>query len=235
MKLTILETGHVPEQYRPRFGNYPDMFRRMFDGTGRGFTYDSVAVADGEPLPDPASVEAIVITGSPAGVYEDHAWLEPLRDFIRTAYAAGTPMVGICFGHQIMADALGGAVRKSEKGWGLGRHQYRLSSRPDFAEKLPELVSVVCSHQDQVIEPPPEADVLLSSEFAPNAGLLYRNGAALSFQPHPEFDDDYAGALIDLRRGQASEEALAAAHRSLGQPSHSRDLAVAIARFLTER
>ena len=116
MKLTIIQTGDVPAPLRDRFGPYRTMFETMFDRTGQGFSYETVAVSDGEPFPDPARLEAIVITGSAAGVYDRLPWLDPLRAFIRTAYEQRTPMLGICFGHQIMADALGGDVRKSEKG-----------------------------------------------------------------------------------------------------------------------
>src|SRR5690606_22104738 len=147
------------------------MFETMFDSTGQGFSYDMVAVSDGVPLPDPATLEGIVITGSPAGVYDDLAWLTPLRDFIRAAYAGSTRMLGICFGHQIMADALGGEVRKSEKGWGLGRHSYAVTARPGFMADAPAALAVACSHQDQVIVPPAEAAVILASDFTPNAGL----------------------------------------------------------------
>ena len=234
MKLTIGQRGAVPAPLQPYFEAYPLMFRRMFDQTGRAFSYDDVNVEQGEALPDPAELEGIVITGSPAGVYEDHAWLPPLRDFIRSAYAAGTPMVGICFGHQIMADALGGVVQKSEKGWGLGRHEYRVHQRPAFMADAPESFAVACSHQDQVLIPPPDADVILGSDFTPNAGLLYRSGRALSFQPHPEFEDDYAMALVELRRGRADDKVIDAAIASFGRASDSRRLSDYIAGFMYE-
>lgn len=234
MKLTIVQTGAVPGPLQPRFDDYPQMFRRMFASGGGAFDYDDVDVQAGGGLPDPAGLEGIVITGSPAGVYEDHAWLAPLRGFIRQAYAAGTPMLGICFGHQIMADALGGEVRKSEKGWGLGRHAYQVRQRPAFLAEAPENLAVACSHQDQVIVPPATAEVLLASEFAPNAGLLYEGGRALSFQPHPEFEDDYALALVELRRGRAPDPVIAAAVSSFSTPSDSRHLRRAIVRFFAE-
>lgn len=235
MKLTILQTGEVPDNLRHRFGPYPGMFERMFDQTGRGFAYEVVKVSAGEPLPDAGALEGVVLTGSSAGVYDDLPWMEPLRDFIRDAYGKETPMLGICFGHQIMADALGGDVRKSEKGWGLGRHSYAVKAKPDFMRAAPTLLSVACSHQDQVITPPEEAEVILASEFTPNAGLVYRNGAALSFQPHPEFDDDYMLALAELRRGRAPEEVVERAIASATTPSDSREVAGYIARFLKER
>lgn len=232
MKLTIIETGHVPERLRARFKSYPDMFSAMFARHGNGLEVAFVSVIDGAPLPDPAELEGVLITGSPAGVYDDLPWMNPLRDFIGRAHEKRTKMVGICFGHQIIADALGGEVRKSEKGWGLGRHTYEVvPSRPHFAPGASSL-SVACSHQDQVITPPSCARVVLRSDFAPNAGLLYDNGAILTVQPHPEFDDDYAKALIDLRRDKVDEGTVTAAHESMEKPSESALLAKAISRFL---
>lgn len=232
MKLTIIQTGEVPAPLRPQFGAYAPMFTRMFDEAGQGFEYEAVPVYDGAAFPDAATLDGILITGSAAGVYDDFAWLEPLRAFIRAAYAANTPMLGICFGHQIMADALGGEVRKSEKGWGLGRHTYAVKSRPDFlATDLPAL-SIACSHQDQVIVPPREAEAFLGSEFTPNAGLVYRNGKAISLQPHPEFRDDYTLALAELRRGKAPDAVVDGAVASVAVPSHSEDVAGWLGAFL---
>ena len=235
MKLTIIQTGEVPAPLRERFGPYRKMFERMFDQTGQGFRYETVAVSDGEPFPDPGALEGIVITGSAAGVYDDLPWLDPLRAFIRDAYGKRTPMLGICFGHQVMADALGGDVRKSEKGWGLGRHSYGVKARPGYMRGAPDLLAVACSHQDQVIAPPREAEVILSSDFTPNAGLSYRNGAALSFQPHPEFIDDYTLALAELRRGRAPDEVVETALASVVTPSSSDAVAGYIGQFFKGR
>jgi len=233
MKLTIIQAGEVPPTLRAAFGSYPRMYMRMFDDAGFGFDYDTVAIYDGAAFPDPGGVDAIVITGSSAGVYEDHAWLAPLRSFIRAAYAANTPMLGVCFGHQIMADALGGEVRKSEKGWGLGRHTYGVAARPGFLATDLTQLSIACSHQDQVIAPPPEAEVFLASDFTPNAGLAYRNGRAISLQPHPEFLDDYTLALAELRRGRAPDAVVDRAVASLSTPSHSKDMAIWLGNFLS--
>ena len=235
MKLTIIQTGDVPASLRGRFGPYPRMFETMFERTGMGFSFDMVAASDGEPLPDPGSLEAIVITGSPAGVYDPLPWMDPLRAFIRRAYAEKTPMLGICFGHQIMADALGGHVRKSEKGWGLGRHSYRVAQPPSFMQDAGAELAVACSHQDQVITAPAEADIILASDFTPNAGLSYRNGAALSFQPHPEFVDDYTVALAELRRGAAPDALVETAISSVSTPSSSAELARYIGQFFKGR
>ena len=233
MKLTLIQPTEVPEPLRNRFGPYASMFHRMF--APEGFEFETVRLTDGQPLPDPASLDAVLITGSSAGVYDNHLpWMEPLRNFIRGAYANRTPMVGICFGHQIVADALGGDVRKSEKGWGLGRHVYDVKSRPAaIGGNLPEF-AIACSHQDQVIAPPADAEVFLSSAFTPNAGLAYRNGAAISLQPHPEFTDDYTVALAELRRGKAPDELIETAIASVARPSDSREMAGYLGAFIRQ-
>lgn len=232
MKLTIIQSGEVPAPLRPQFGAYAPMFEKMFAEAGVHYDYDVIAVSDGVPFPDSAKLEAILLPGSAAGVYDNHLpWMEPLREFIRSAYAAKTPMAGICFGHQIMADALGGDVRKSEKGWGLGRHSYAVTAGGEFARGTAQTLAVACSHQDQVIVPPKEANVILASVFTPNAGLEYKNGAALSFQPHPEFDDPYTLALAELRRGKAPDEVVDTAVQSLALKSDSLVLAKQMAAF----
>jgi len=235
MKLTIIQTGEVPLPLRNRFVPYRKMFETMFDRTGQGFDYQTINVADGEPFPNFAELDGVVITGSAAGVYDKLPWLDPLRDFIRKGYQHRTPMLGVCFGHQIMADALGGDVRKSHKGWGLGRHTYGVAGRPGYMQHAPAELAVACSHQDQVITAPASAEVILASDFTPNAGLAYGNGAALSFQPHPEFDDDYTIALAELRRGNVPDDLVDTAIASIETPSHSADMADYIARFFQNR
>jgi GMP synthase-like glutamine amidotransferase len=231
MKLTLIQPTDVPSPLRDRFGAYDRMFHRMF--AGQGFEFETLRLADGAPLPDPADLDGVLITGSSAGVYDNHlSWMAPLRDFIRAAYVAKTPMVGICFGHQIMADALGGDVRKSDKGWGLGRHVYGLTQRPAaIGGTLPEF-AIACSHQDQVVRAPDEAEVFLASEFTPNAGLAYRNGTALSLQPHPEFADDYALALAEMRRGKAPDAVVDKAIASMTRASDSAEMAGYLGAFL---
>ena len=235
MKLSILQTGDVPEALRPRFGAYATMFERMFDAASAGLTYHVVPVSDGAPFPDLDHTEAILITGSPAGVYDDLPWLEPLRGFIRGAYERRTPMIGVCFGHQIMADALGGTVRKSEKGWGIGRHSYEVVARPAFMDEAPARLAISCSHQDQVIAAPAMAQTILASPFTPHAGLAYHNEAAVSLQPHPEFTDDYALALAELRQGIAHDDVVAKARASFAAPSDSGEVARYLANFLAAR
>jgi GMP synthase-like glutamine amidotransferase len=230
-RITIIEAGHVPRKYRGRHGSFPDMFARMIRAEDASAACDVISIPDGDALPDARRLDAILITGSAAGVYDALGWIAPLEDFVRTAHASATPTVGICFGHQLIAQALGGVVRKPEKGWGIGRHVYQVA--PDNGVIAGERLAVACSHQDQVIEPPKGARTVLFSQFTPHAGLLYANGTTLSVQPHPEFDVDFAHVCCDLRQGDAPDSVVAAARASLAEPLDSAKLGGAITRFLT--
>ncbi len=110
MRIGILQTGLAPENLSPAMGDYPDMFARLLDG--QGFTFQTWRVVEGEFPADVHAADGWLITGSRHGVYEDHPWIAPLEQFIRDAYAAHVPLVGICFGHQIVAQAMGGRVER---------------------------------------------------------------------------------------------------------------------------
>src|SRR5260370_7021829 len=113
-KLTIIETGGVSPPNRARHGSFPQMFERLLGEADPSASFATVRLADGEALPDPTTLEAVLLTGSPAGVYDDLDWIAPLERFVRAAYEARTAMAGVCFGHQLIAHALHATVRKSQ-------------------------------------------------------------------------------------------------------------------------
>jgi GMP synthase-like glutamine amidotransferase len=232
-RVTIIETGLVSAQTRARHGSFPEMFARLIGAEDKSITFDVVSVINGEPLPDLDTLQAILITGSSAGVYDGIDWIAPLEDFVRAAHAKRIPMVGVCFGHQLMAQALGGTVRKSEKGWGIGRHVYEVA--PDNGVINGSQLAIACSHQDQVIEAPAGARTILYSEFAPHAGLLYAGGTALSVQPHPEFTASFAHLCCELREGKAPDAVVATAKASLSEPLDHAKLGRAMTNFLAQR
>lgn len=236
MKLTILETGLVPEPIRADFDDYPAMFRQLLSVSAPDLQFETVSVIRGDRLPAPSEIEAVLITGSPAGVYDADPWIAPLMEFIRSAAADRVPQVGICFGHQILAEALGGKVIKSEKGWGVGRHTYEMRTCPDWTEgDCPAAISVPVSHQDQVVALPPGASVIAASEFTPFAGLDYGETPAMSFQCHPEFSPVYSSALYGIRRDRLGVETVDAADASLAEPLDNARLGRWITRFLHQK
>jgi GMP synthase-like glutamine amidotransferase len=233
MKVTILETGRPPEALRAAYPSYPAMFETLLLRADADLTFDSIAVVDNAPLPDPAKLQAVLITGSPAGVYEDHPWIAPLEDFVRASAAAATPQVGICFGHQIMAQAFGGRVEKSAKGWGVGRHRYTIQARRDWMRPDAEAFAVAASHQDQVVALPATARVLAASAHCAYAALDYAHAPAMSLQGHPEMSAAFAADLVQARRGTRIPEPIAAAAlESLAEPTDHALAAAWIVGFL---
>jgi GMP synthase-like glutamine amidotransferase len=230
--ITIVETGVISPKTRARHGSFPQMFERMISEADASASFATVRLIDGEALPDPENLEAILITGSAAGVYDDLDWITLLERFVRVAYETRVPMAGICFGHQLMAQALGGTVRKSEKGWGIGRHVYDVVPGNGVIDG--ERIAIAASHQDQVIEPPTGATTIFHSAFTPHAGILYANGTAMSVQPHPEFTAAFAHVCCELREGKAPDTLVASAKASLQQPLDHAALGRAIARFLAK-
>jgi GMP synthase-like glutamine amidotransferase len=197
MKLGILETGLPPGGLAAEFGDYPTMFTRLLRGAGFAGEIAALDVVKGEWPERPEAFDAYLVTGSAAGVYDPEPWIAPLIDFLRGAKGRAK-LVGVCFGHQVMAEAFGGKVIKSPKGWGLGLQTYGVEDREPWMDAATS-VALAASHQDQVVELPPAARVVAANVFTPYAALAYDDQPAISIQPHPEFEPDYASALIERR------------------------------------
>ncbi|MEN9434438.1 MAG: hypothetical protein RLZZ422_2027 [Pseudomonadota bacterium] len=202
MLIGILETGIAPNELSPTHGTYSTMFQQLLGGVTSDWTFKVYKVLDLDLPQSPQECEGWLITGSRHGVYDNLPWIEPLKAFIREIHAAKQPLIGICFGHQIIAEALGGKVVKSPKGWGLGLHEYEVKSA---IPHLPETeavgqLKIHAMHQDQVVQLPPDAKVLASSEFCEYAGLVYGDHI-FTLQGHPEFSQEFEEALIRLRTG----------------------------------
>ncbi len=228
MKIGVLETGAPPADLAERYGRYGAMFQALVGDKAHEWTLFDVAAGD---LPaKPEVCEAYLITGSAAGVYDPDPWIAETEGFLRAARRRAL-LVGICFGHQLMAQAFGGRVIKSPKGWGIGLHRYEVRRGLPWMDGA-KTIAAPASHQDQVVEPPPGATVLAASDFTPFGMLAYGENA-FSLQLHPEFEPDYAKALIELRRGARYAEADAdRAIASLAGPDERATLGRWIGNFL---
>jgi GMP synthase-like glutamine amidotransferase len=224
--VAILETGRPPAGLDSRFGRYPKM---IADLLGPGFATVSYDVEAGEYPARPEDHAAYILTGSPSGVYDPLAWIPPLEAFLRAA-SGKAKLVGICFGHQIMAQAFGGRVEKSDRGWGVGLQRYRVVGDAPYLGGERE-VAIPVSHQDQIVTPPPAARILAANDFSPYGVLAYADQPALSMQFHPEFAPDFAKALVETRRGIVPDADAAIA--SLDAPDDRAAVAGWIRRFLS--
>ncbi|MFN3584143.1 glutamine amidotransferase-related protein [Phenylobacterium sp.] len=215
MKLGVLKTGRPPMPAIERFGTYPDMFKALLGADA--YDWAVYAADEGEWPESPEACDAYVVTGSARGVYDPEPWIADLMAFLRAARGRAK-LVGVCFGHQAMAQAFGGQVVKSDKGWGIGEHDYRVLSREPWMDGA-SAIRLPASHQDQVVALPPGAEVIAASDFTPFGALAYRDQPAISIQLHPEFEPDYAKALIEARRGSRyTDEQADAAIATYGGP-----------------
>ncbi len=217
----ILLTGHSPDEIKADLGDYDDMFAELLKG--HGLSYRTYAVVDGEFPDRPDECDGWLITGSKHGAYEPLDWIPPLEQFIRDVYDDGRPMIGVCFGHQIIAQAMGGKVEKYVHGWAVGRHDYVIDGEP---------MALNAWHQDQVTQLPPGATVIGRNEFCDNAALLYGD-RILTMQPHPEHTDEFFSRLAESRgRGLVPDDVLDAAIARVGQPTQHQKMAGRMAAFL---
>lgn len=220
MKIGILMTGHPPGDLRAALGDYGQMFARLLGD--HGFEFQSWAVEHNAFPESISDADGWLITGSRHGAYEDHDWIPPLEDFIRKTYADGRPMIGVCFGHQVIAQALGGKVVKFDGGWAIGRTDYDIEGAP---------MTLNAWHQDQVVERPADAEVIGSNAFCENAALLYGD-RIWTIQPHPEYGPEFIDGLIKTRgKGVVPDHQLEAASATLFGPNNNADIADRMAAF----
>ncbi|MBS4048551.1 MAG: type 1 glutamine amidotransferase [Alphaproteobacteria bacterium] len=209
MKIGIIECGPVPAPLQDTYISYPAMFEAQLQPLLHGASFTTISVVNGEALPAPDACEAWLIPGSRHGVYDDLPWIDPLKHFIReVAQLKRAPIVGVCFGHQIIAEALGGKVEKASVGFRIGLERYETT-----LDGVPPTVMMPAFHQDQIIVPPPHAEVVARTEACAFAALRYTDAPVFSVQFHPEFSRAYLSDLIDCMGQHSAQPGLAAAPR----------------------
>ncbi|MEY3019969.1 MAG: hypothetical protein RLZZ272_953, partial [Actinomycetota bacterium] len=198
MRIGLLVCDHVDPAIAAELGDYPEMFRDLFSGSPEVelVPYDAV----GGRLPtDVGECDAWMTTGSRAGVDDPEPWIAGLRDFLERAIAAGRPVVGICFGHQLVARILGGEVVRAAQGWGVGRHETTVVAAEPWMLDGPRPFGLLSSHQDQVVALPAGTRLIASSDHCPIA-MFAHGDHVLALQGHPEFRPAYAAAMLERRR-----------------------------------
>lgn len=226
MKIGLLEAGITPDELLPVYGTYSEMFQRLFEQAGFAFTYQVYPVREGIFPLQVDECDGWLITGSRFSVCDQAPWMRTLQAWIRRLDQAKKPLLGICFGHQIIAAALGGKVWRHPQGWGVGVHHYRFDQVP-AALVGRDGFSICAMHQDQVATRPESACVVAHSAFCPYAALAYADHI-LTFQGHPEFTPAFEQALIQLRQGAViPAEAAQAGLLSLADTGRLDSLAMA--------
>lgn len=214
MKAAIIQCDAVLNELIAEFGDYTDMIKRMFEAVDADLEY---RVFDARQGVYPENIDAFdfyITTGSKAGVYEDSPWIQALIEFVQLLDDKRKKLIGICFGHQVIAMARHGQVEKSPKGWGVGVSRNRIIAHPAWMKAPKDELNIIVSHQDQITRLPAGSLVIATSDFCPYFIVQWGNHF-LSIQGHPEWRREYSRALMNRRRDSLGAEVTDAGLASL--------------------
>ena len=231
MNIGLLGCDDVPQRFRHIAGGYRDMFEKLLSPHLPGARYTWFDVVNGELPASADACDAYVCTGSRYSAYEERDWIVKLKDYVRELHESRKRFVGICFGHQVLAQALGGEVTLAEQGWGVGIHGMRITQHEPWMQPQQDDCRLQYMHGDQVQRLPREGVVLAAAPHCPVA--MFRVGETmLGIEGHPEFPAPYVEALVQTRRERIGEARAEAALASLGTPADDAVVARWIANFL---
>ena len=217
MKIGILQTDSVLSEFRPLFGDYPDMFKSLLLRVDTSLQFEVFNVVQGQYPDQVDACDGYLITGSKASVYDNEVWISSLGDYIRELYVNNKKLVAVCFGHQLVAKVFGGKTELSTKGWGVGVHTIDVYVDKPWLRPNKSTVNVVVSHQDQVTRLPDGAERIAGSDFC-EYSMFQMGKNILTIQGHPEFNKAYARTMMQYRAQKIGSDKLAAGLDSLTKP-----------------
>ena len=216
MRIGILQCDATNENFRDEHGDYPGMFISLFQSIDPKLHFTVYDMRLEQYPQTSQECEAYLITGSRFSVYDDEAWIRKLEKFVVELHLKKHPLLGICFGHQMVARALGGKAEKASQGWGAGVQSFRKTATKSWINPALENFSLLVFYQDQVTQLPDGAELLAENEFCPIASFQIEDHI-LTFQGHPELKKTYTKELLELREEILGPEIFSAGVKSLEQ------------------
>ena len=194
--VTLLKTGETFENLKPHEGCYEQWFDRVFEGKVK---WDLVNAPYGDLLPDPSKVDALLISGSPVSVYERLAWSVACSEWIAKVWARQVPILGICYGHQLLADALGGEVKASPNGREMGAIRVSQCGNDALFNDLGSEFEVWQTHIDEVSRMPDQAKIIATNEHSKVQAMTIGDHCR-SVQWHPEMNREIMSHYVQERQ-----------------------------------
>ncbi len=211
MIIGLLQCDHVAPDLQPVYGDYDQMFRSLFLPLAPHWEFRIYDVVNGHFPENAEECDGYMATGSKASVYDDEEWIHRIKGFIKELYHKSVKFTGVCFGHQLLAESLGGKVEKSlEFGWNTGAHTFKIVQQQEWMTPFQEEVTLLMMCQDQVVKLPERSVVLATLPTCP-VSMFQVGTTALGIQAHPEFSPEYDAELIRLRQERIGTEKAAKA------------------------
>ena len=233
MKLCILENDVLDDELAARYGSLGAMFKRFFEKAGARWDITAFNTVQGQYPTSFDDYDAVLLTGSRADAFSNEAWVVELRRQVSALIEQKKKMAGVCFGHQLIAVCLGAPVARASAGWGVGRMTYDWH-RPDLPHSNERSsISLLASHQDQVLELPPGAKLVASNDFCPVASYTVED-RIFCIQPHPEFEEALSATLMERRRALLGEDRYASSHASLEHGHEGDEIGRVMVAFLEQ-
>lgn len=233
MHIAVLVTNTDQSAFAARHPRDAEKFTVLLKGVRPHWQVTTFEVTENE---FPAALEGfdgLLIGGSPASVNDENHWIERLSTLIRQAHAAGVPMVGVCFGHQAIAQALGGEVGPNPGPFVLGTTKTTFSTRAPWMPADARQITLASAHGEQVTRLPEGAEALGESPGCPIAA--YRIGTGVfATQHHPEMTPGFLAALVEEFAPHFPEEVGTRARASLTKAPEGLRFAEWIARFFEQ-
>lgn len=216
MIIGILEADVLDDEVIQHFGSYTDRFASLLCTADPQLAFQTYSVTQQQYPQNINACDAYLITGSKFSCYEDVDWIEKLKQFVVECFEQNIKLVGICFGHQLISQALGGCVQKHDNGWGVGLVSSHVTQTPHWLLPEQQQFSLLVNHQDQVIRLPPQATLVATNTFCQVASYQVKR-SILAFQGHPEFSREYLQHLMTKKRQIIGEQVYQQAKQSLQQ------------------
>lgn len=232
MRIAVLMTNTDETDFAQKHPKDGEKFTSLIKTVRPDWDLDIYSTKDDIFPEDITMFDGVLITGSPASVHEDSAWVPRLLKQIRVAYDANVPMFGACFGHQAIALALGGAVTRNPNGWAFGLLEMQVTKRAPWYDG-PTTLLQYGAHVEQVTQLPDGAEAIFSTEGCPVAGFVLAD-RIYTTQNHPEMTPEFIAALVEEYADKLDADVAERAQHSLGRIADRDAFARSIVRFFEQ-